>query len=470
MGDVLKWLAACAGSAVVAAGVTWWLVSRKLNSRLSDYRSLSEAVAAVKARQQTANTEAALAGSRLAEVRQELTTVEARTKHLLALEERAAELEQLVAGEAEHRERAEATRQELHELKSELDLYSRIDDLVDYGHYEEPEYLYETSERFASGIKRIREAQKEMIRDGTAIHLPDGVEVDGSAKSGSAILKGQSKLMLRAYNVEADLLIGKVRPSNFERTLERLEKNAEQVEKLALSLECGIAPEYVELKYRECALQYQYRLRKEEEQAEQKLIREQMREEAKARREYEAALAAAEKEEKLYEDLLARAREEMDQAEGTVRAELTAKVAALETQLAEAEAKSQRAKSMAEQTRRGHVYVVSNVGSFGDDVFKIGLTRRLEPLDRIKELGDASVPFPFDVHAVIFAEDAPGLETALHRKFDDQRVNAVNRRKEFFRVSLDDVEAAVGELADGEVDFRKTILAEEYFETLRLQG
>jgi hypothetical protein len=142
----------------------------------------------------------------------------------------------------------------------------------------------------------------------------------------------------------------------------------------------------------------------------------------------------------------------------------------LEQQLLEAQDKEERAKSLAEQTRRGHVYVISNIGSFGDEVYKIGLTRRLEPIDRVKELGDASVPFPFDVHAIVYSEDAPNLEATLHRKFNHRRVNAVNRRKEFFRVTLDDVKTVVDEMCDKETEFRVTAVAEEYYETLRLQG
>lgn len=115
----------------------------------------------------------------------------------------------------------------------------------------------------------------------------------------------------------------------------------------------------------------------------------------------------------------------------------------LETQLAEAHAKAERAKGMAQMTKVGHVYVVSNVGSFGEDVYKIGMTRRLEPMDRIKELGDASVPFDFDVHGMAWSEDAPALEAALHAEFDHRRVNLINRRKEFFHLTLSELGEAI---------------------------
>ena len=146
------------------------------------------------------------------------------------------------------------------------------------------------------------------------------------------------------------------------------------------------------------------------------------------------------------------------------------RITELEQQLAEAEDKEARAKSMAEQTRKGHVYVISNIGSFGENVYKIGLTRRLEPLDRVKELGDASVPFLFDVHAMVYVDDAPSLEKALHNKFSKQRVNAINRRKEFFNTDLESIKKAVQEIAGLDAEFTMTASAEEYYETKRLLG
>ena len=125
---------------------------------------------------------------------------------------------------------------------------------------------------------------------------------------------------------------------------------------------------------------------------------------------------------------------------------------------------------MAEQTKRGHVYIISNIGSFGEDVYKIGLTRRLEPLDRVKELGGASVPFSFDVHAMIYSEDAPALETKLHREFSHFRVNQVKLRKEFFRVNLLDIKEKATEITGNELDFKVTALAEDYYESLKLQS
>lgn len=410
----------------------------------------------------------------LEQKKRELEEVKQRTSSLVELEARASDiatsLETNTTKRDALREEFEALEDNLQDLKSEIDLYARIEDFVAFGIFETPEYLHEMPERYEAEIRGVRERQRELITNGEAVELAEDIEINGSSKTGSAVLSGQAKLILRAFNIECDYLVGKLNPGNFDRTLERIEKLAEGLEKTSVSLVTGITLPYMDLKFEECRLVYEYKLKKGEKDEEQRLIREQMREEQKALREYEKAVAEAEKEERIYRDLLEKAREKLQAAHEDEKGEFESKILVLEAQLKEAEAKEERAKSMAEQTRRGHVYVISNIGSFGDEVYKIGLTRRLEPLDRVRELGDASVPFLFDVHAIIFSEDAPALEAALHQRFNHARVNAVNRRKEFFRVSLEEIRAATLELAGDEIDFQTTAVAEEYYESRRLQG
>jgi hypothetical protein len=192
-----------------------------------------------------------------------------------------------------------------------------------------------------------------------------------------------------------------------------------------------------------------------------------MREEEQAQRELERARLDAEKEEKRYQDALAKARLEAEKAVGAKQEKLLGQVAELERKLAEAEARKARAIAQAQLTRSGHVYVISNVGAFGEEVFKIGMTRRLDPFERVKELGDASVPFEFDVHAVIYSDDAPGLENKLHRQFHWRRVNRVNERKEFFRVGIDEIAAAV-RAERAEIEIVRAPEAAEYRKTLAL--
>ena len=365
---------------------------------------------------------------------------------------------------------AENLDNEVQDLMSYLDLYSQIDEFTSVGHYEEPDYLFETSLRFAEQIKDTRQQQKDMIKDKIAITFPDNTVISSDNTFNKKILNGQVKLMLTSFNIETDFLIANIKPSNFARTIERIEKLANNLEKSSATFECGFNTDYVGLKFEECKLQYQYTLKKQEEIIEQKLIREQIKEEQRAIKEYEKAIADAEKEEKLYRSLLEKARQELLELNDEERMIAESRIEALELQLAEAEAKEERAKSMAQQTRKGHVYVISNIGSFGENVYKIGLTRRLEPLDRVKELGDASVPFIFDVHAMIYVEDAPALESALHKEFNQQRVNAVNFRKEFFNTDLDSIKDAVERIAGVEADFKMTALAEDYHESKRLRG
>jgi hypothetical protein len=206
------------------------------------------------------------------------------------------------------------------------------------------------------------------------------------------------------------------------------------------------------------------------ELAEQREIKQQIREEEKVRKEIEKAISEAAKEERLIQKALEKARAELANANEEQRKEFETQLADLEAKLAEAEERGQRALSMAQQTRRGHVYVISNIGSFGENVFKIGMTRRLEPLDRVKELGDASVPFSFDVHAMLYSEDAPSLEKELHRRFNKESVNKVNPRKEFFRTSLAEIKQIV--VNQGITDVHWTMKAEaaEYRESLAIEA
>ena len=456
----------------IAVFVTRLTTTRQLNKKISEYTSIKEAHTKKTAELDTVN-------KMLEDAAQQLSALDKDTEALQQLKrredsiesdiaERQSELTELGLQSNAEKQKLEEIETQLHDVQSKLDLYSRIDEFTEYGHFEIPEYLYETSQRFAEEIEEIRSQQRSLISDKKAVEVPSDTEISDNKTQNNRILNGQVKLMLSAFNIECDLLIGKVSASNYSRTLERIEKSANSLEKSAASLHCGFNIEYVELKFEECTLQYQFKLRKQEEQEEQRRIREQIREEEKARREYEAALRKAEEEERLYRELLVKARLELEYTSVAEREEAERKIRELEEKLSEAEAKEERAKSMAELTRKGHVYIISNIGSFGDGVFKIGLTRRLDPMERVKELGDASVPFPFDVHAFVLVDDAPALETALHKKFTHRRVNAVNLRKEFFRVELDEIKDAVEELAGTDVDFTLTIAAEEYYESRRL--
>lgn len=329
---------------------------------------------------------------------------------------------------------------ELQQVKSDLSLYMPIMDLVNLGHLPEPEFLFANSERFKEEIKIVRQKQTELIKSGQAILIPDRVHLIADDSYSKKVLAGQTSLMLKSFNLECDNLIGSVKTSNYPAVLERITRTASEAEKSSISLMCGFSKEYVELKLRECELQYQFKKIENLEKIEQAAIKEQMKEEEKVRKEAERAIKEAEREEEALKRALEKTRQEFDKATEEQKSKYEALLRNLEERLLEAEEKNKRALSMAQLTKSGHVYIISNIGSFGENVFKIGMTRRLEPLDRVKELGDASVPFEFDVHAMIYSENAPDLEHKLHAEFAERRVNLVNPRKEFFYVSLEDLE------------------------------
>jgi len=344
-------------------------------------------------------------------------------------------------------------------IEKKIALYDDDLKLQELGFYK-PHYDFNVSDTFKERIALVRDQQKHMLSSGKAIFSNTEWVVEGSKAKGRTMSKKAINLTARAFNNECDALIAKVNWNNIQKIEQRIIKSYESILKLNSSNAIDINYDYVELKLSELRLTYEYKLKKQEEKEEQAEIRLQMREEVKLERELEKA----NKEEDKYKKLLAKAKADAEKAKGAEFQKLQDSIMLLETELQEAHEKNQRAKSMAEQTKSGHVYVISNIGSFGEDVYKIGMTRRLEPLDRVKELGDASVPFIFDIHAMIFSDDAPLLEKTLHKIFNHKRVNLVNTRKEFFNVSLNEIEKEVHKISP-EIEFIKTIEAKDYTES-----
>jgi hypothetical protein len=225
----------------------------------------------------------------------------------------------------------------------------------------------------------------------------------------------------------------------------------------------------LELKLKELTLLYNYEKKRDEEKEIQKAIKEQMVEEEKVRQELEKKRKQIEKDEKQFNNEISKMMKYLQSTESEVEKKLYAdKIAELEEKIKELETQKKDVITRQENAKAGFVYVISNIGSFGEDIYKIGMTRRLEPMDRIKELSSASVPFDFDVHAMIFSENAPDLESKLHNHFDAQRVNKVNSRKEFFKVSIDDIASYVEENYNNTVEFTKIPVAADYRESLAL--
>jgi hypothetical protein len=240
-----------------------------------------------------------------------------------------------------------------------------------------------------------------------------------------------------AFNGKVDSILSRVKDDNVGTLREKIQDAFTIVNMNGRAFrDARITERYLESRLDELRWATSAQELKNREREEQRRIKEQIREEEKARREYDRAMRDAEKEEEAIKKAMEKIQQNVAKASEEQRRQFEAQLLELQQKLHVAEEKNRRALSMAQQTKTGHVYIISNVGSFGENVFKIGLTRRLEPMDRVRELGDASVPFEFDVHAMILSEDAPALEHALHRHFLASQMNKVNPRKEFFRVAV----------------------------------
>lgn len=346
----------------------------------------------------------------------------------------------------------------LKHLEEQVAIYDDSLAFAEVGLYE-PHFDFDDSEAFKSQIKEVRSRQKEMVAAKEATRCSINWQVEGSSAKGRTMINRQTKLTLRAFNNECEAAVANVRWNNVTAMEKRIHKAANAIAKINASMELELDDLYIALKVEELRLTHECRELL-------KVEKDKRAESARAEREEKRLLAEsrlAEKEEQKYQTLLEEARKEATGDNTTD--ELAQKIRELEVALSEAHAKSERARAMAEVTSSGYVYVISNVGSFGENIVKIGLTRRLDPTDRVRELGDASVPFSFDTHAMIYSDEAPALESALHKEFADKRVNTANTRKEFFTASLDEVEEAVSRLAPAARFFRDRE-AQEWQETL----
>lgn len=281
--------------------------------------------------------------------------------------------------------------------------------------------------------------------------------------------KTAKAFITNAFNGQADAILSRVRHDNVGKLTQEMRDSFLSLNNFGEAFKnARITGEYLSLRITELKWASMVQEFKVLEREEQREIRELIREEEKARKEYERATKEAEREEAALKKAYEKAKREFESASDDQKAEYEQKLSLLNEKLQIAEDKSKRTLSMAQQTRAGHVYVISNVGSFGENVLKLGMTRRLEPMDRVRELGDASVPFIFDVHAMIYSEDAPTLEKKLHHYFNHERVNKVNYRKEFFAVSVSEVKEFL-ETENIQAKFTLKAEAAQYRESLRIE-
>lgn len=331
-----------------------------------------------------------------------------------------------------------------------------------------PRYNFVSSEDYKSALDKIRANQKAMIKNDTAISGSKTWTVDGSKSKGNKMIKDMKKLFLRAFNSDCEDAISRVKYSNFDMSLRKIQQSATSIQKLGTMMSLCISPNYVNSKIEELRLAFEYQQKKQEEKEAQKAARAELREAAKLQKEIAEQRKKIEKEQThyqtAYEKLLKLFKENPDDPE------LIKKKQELEVQLQDIERAIKDIDYREANQRAGYVYIISNIGSFGENVYKIGMTRRLDPQDRIDELGDASVPFNFDVHAMIFSDDAPALEAALHRAFEDRKLNMVNQRREFFNVTLDEIKEVVRKNFDKTVEFIDVPDAEQYRVSMKMKN
>ncbi len=307
-------------------------------------------------------------------------------------------------------------------------------------------------------LDNVRSQIKSMIRNKSAINADSGFTFNGSAAKGRKFVSDMSKMMLRAYNAEAENCILTVKAGNGDAARKRLERARDQVERLGTLINLRIDRRYHSLRLEELDLALRHQNAKKAEKEAEREERARLREERKAQQELAQRRAKLDKEREHYQNvldsLLAKGRsDEADQ--------IRARLDGIDEEIKKVDFRTAN-------IRAGYVYVISNIGAFGDRMVKIGMTRRLDPMDRVRELGDASVPFGFDVHALFFSDDAVTLEADLHRRFASRRVNRINTRREFFYATPAEVRDALSEIAGNLLEFTEEPEAEQYRLSLQM--
>lgn len=365
------------------------------------------------------------------------------------------------------KEQAATLSEEIKQKKSEIIELDETILLQEFGLYT-PIYDFANSEQYKYRLDAIRTEQKNMILNKTAAKCGETWTLNGSEAQGRVMMNQSIKQIVRCFNDECDILISKVKFNNVTAYKEKIYKSATALNKMNSKHAISLSPKYIELKVEELQLAHEYALKKQEEKEEQRRVREQMREEARLQKEIEDARKDIEKEQKHYANALAKLNIQIESCDDVGKEVLLEKKKEIENHLSDLDVAIKDIDYREANKRAGYVYVISNIGSFGENVYKIGMTRRLDPMERVDELGDASVPFKFDVHAMIFSDDAPALETALHHAFYDRRVNMINGRREFFNVTLEEIEAVVKANYDKTVDFVRMPQAEQYRESQKI--
>ncbi|MBZ9689389.1 DUF4041 domain-containing protein [Clostridium estertheticum] len=352
-------------------------------------------------------------------------------------------------------------------LEYELNEIRRDISLDKVGFYE-TKYTFENSTLYQEKLEVIRKDEKELVLHEKACICNDVLSVIHTTAMGKSMIYRYIQLMLRTFNDDCYSIIANVSYKNINLMDNKIDKAYDFINEAGDAIKCRVTYEYFQFKKKELYLVFEYQEKLYQEKEEQRIIREQMVDEEKAQKEFEKALIESENESIRYGKALEQARAELANTTGSNVIKLQKLVIELESKLQEAE-DNKRAISQAQITKSGHIYIISNIGSFGENVYKIGMTRRINPDERIYELSGPSVPFPFDVHAKIFTKNAPELEWKIHKKLSERKLNRINLRKEFFEVTLEEIESIINEFGIKDVKFTYTNEAKQYRQSLAIK-
>jgi hypothetical protein len=357
------------------------------------------------------------------------------------------------------------------ELKKKREKFGLIEDeaeMQEIGLYE-PRYDFLTAVLYKEKLDEIRKKQKEIIKNKTAAVCDTEWTVEDSKQKGKAMTNANIKQILLNFNLECEMTISKVKVSTIDSSIKKINKAFERLNRLNERNVIRITPQYLNLKLQELDVAIEYELKKQEEKEILRQEREMQREERKKQKQLDMQEKKIKKQKQDVETELNKIKEEIKSKSDEEKGKLEEKIKELELALAKSNTENEHIDEDRKRTGAGYVYILSNIGSFGENIYKIGVTRRDDPVGRVTELSDASVPFRFDNHVFIFSEEAFTLEKELHNRFDEKRVNKVNMRKEFFYITIDDVKKIVEENKDIVHSFNEKAEAQEYRDTLKIE-
>ncbi|HGD1372196.1 TPA: DUF4041 domain-containing protein [Streptococcus agalactiae] len=354
---------------------------------------------------------------------------------------------------------------ELKALQKEVIVLNDDLDLQEYGFFER-KYKFSDSTKYKEELETLRKRQKQLVKDKKAGVIVRPMLLDNSKSKGRAMQNQLIKAMIRGFNGEVDAHLVKVTATNLSKKVGAVVKSFNQLNKMySRNLVC-LSNDYLELKISELQLAVEYELQKLEEK---ELLREQRakeREDKKLQAELAAKRKQIEKDRKHFKQMLDNVEELLKTANEEEKEKLNLQLAEYQDKLSELDELEEDIDYREGHATAGYVYIISNIGAFGEDVYKIGVTRRLDPMERIRELGSASVPFQFDVHALIFSEEAFSLEKELHNRFEKNKINKVNGRKEYFKVPFSDIKAVLEEHKELAIELTEKAEAFEYRQSL----